>query len=353
MNACSKNQGIATSASVEIPLEEREKTNTGTSMTDLESQQSQRVSRVTRTNTVDTSSAGSGDQLVDGQDSPAFIQHAPPTFKETAACVAFCFLGTALVGVSMFFLEGRIRPIPVQYLESSGEYVRNLVISEVYKGETIDTLGLFLLCIFAPGAIQSAYGFARGQKGDFYRTICTYSVALTITGMVSELIKNYVGYMRPIFFDQCDPDDQYQSCTGDGWTQHELSKSFVSGHASMAFCGGVLFSLFLERTIGVSSVAVAVARQVMMPTEALPMSTSSQPQSSVLMVSLAYRQPPGWRKVGSIVALFPMLVSIWVACSRVVDNVHHPADIVGGAVLGAAVAAYCHPIWYPDPRFLP
>lgn len=349
-NTNSKNLGIATVASVEMSLGDGDTPKTVTSMADLESQQAQ--TRVTRTNTVDSnssSSAGSVDLLVgDGQ---KFIQHAPPTFKETVACCSLSFLGITLVVVMLFLTDPHKRPMPVQYLESTGEYVRNLVNGEVYKGETVDTIGLFLLCLFVPGTIQATYGFARGRKGDFYRTICTYSVAFTITGIATEFIKNYVGYMRPIFFDQCDPDDQYQACSGEGWTYSELSKSFVSGHSSLAFCGGVLFSMFLERTIGVSSVAVAVARQVMVPSETLPMSTSSSKQA--LMVSLAYRQPPGWRKVGSIVSLCPMLISVWVACSRVVDNVHFPADVVGGAVLGASVAAYCHPIWYPDPRFLP
>ena len=168
--------------------------------------------------------------------------------------------------------------------------------------------------------------------------INTYCVAFTLCGIATEFIKNYVGYLRPIFFDQCNPDDQYETCMGkyeeyDHFEIKELHKSFISGHASFAFCGGVLFALFLERTIGVTSVQVAVVN------------SRTNAMTGANIVSMAYRKPPGLRKLGSILALAPVGVSIWVACSRLVDNVHFPADVVGGSILGGSIAIYCHPIW--------
>ena len=35
----------------------------------------------------------------------------------------------------------------------------------------------------------------------------------------------------------------------------------------------------------------------------------------------------------------PACVALWVSASRVYDNDHHPADVVGGALLGGALAA--------------
>ena len=92
-----------------------------------------------------------------------------------------------------------------------------------------------------------------GNPGDLNRTICTYCVALTLTSIATEFTKNYVGYLRPIFFDQCNPDDQFEACQGmeankDYVAVKELHKSFVSGHASFSFVGGMLLTLFLERT---------------------------------------------------------------------------------------------------------
>ena len=185
----------------------------------------------------------------------------------------------------------------------------------------------------------SAYGLKWGRKGDFLRTINTYCIAFALCGAATEFIKNYVGYFRPIFFHECNPNEDYTTCQGDPDENYdvfdvsELSKSFVSGHASLAFCGGVLFSRFLEQTIGLSSVELVT-------------------QQSTLC-KRAFRKPPALYRWGSVLALSPMTISIWVACSRLVDNVHFPADVVGGSVLGATIAYYCHPIWYTDPRYLP
>ena len=206
-----------------------------------------------------------------------------------------------------------------------------------------------------------------GKQGDIYRTICTYCVAITVTSITTEFIKNYVGYLRPIFFQQCNPDEQYETCqdmeeSGDHVEIRELHKSFVSGHASFAFVGGTLLTLFLERTFGLSSVEAAVYHQMpnysqlsndnLSTEEAMqPISMNiSTPQpsrnnSGSVYWTVAYRKDPGLRRLGSILALLPMLVSIWAACTRLVDNMHFPADVVGGAILGASVAVYCHPLW--------
>lgn len=195
-----------------------------------------------------------------------------------------------------------------------------------------------------------ACSYKIGRPGDLFRTICTYCVAFTLCSIATEGIKQYVGYLRPVYFDLCEPDDQYETCTGDEDWIHEISKSFVSGHASFAFCGCALFSMFLERTIGITSVHVAVLAKPAF--EGYP-DESQQSASGNACIALGYRKPPGLRRVGSIVSVLPWALAIWIAASRVVDNLHFPADIVGGSVLGAATAIYCHNLWFPDTRFLP
>ena len=140
----------------------------------------------------------------------------------------------------------------------------------------------------------------------------------------------------------------------------ELHKSFVSGHASFSFVGGTLLTLFLERSFGLSSVEVAIRK----PTQNNAQVSSGNPEeeemqpispSSSNLESgddtrsgnqvAVYRRDPGLRRLGSILSLVPMFFSIWSACTRLVDNMHFPADVVGGAILGASIAAYCHPLW--------
>jgi membrane-associated phospholipid phosphatase len=45
--------------------------------------------------------------------------------------------------------------------------------------------------------------------------------------------------------------------------------------------------------------------------------------------------------------LFMGLATI-IATSRVVDNKHFPADVVGGSVLGLGIAVYINGLWYAD-----
>ena len=176
-------------------------------------------------------------------------------------------------------------------------------------------------------------------NADLLRTICTYCVAVTLCNLATEAIKNYVGYLRPIFFEECVPDDNYQYCTAvEGFKQNEIRKSFLSGHASVAFCGCTLFSLFLERMFGISSVEMISSPE---PTQSI----IGQISPICRRQKLSYRREPFLYRVGSILSLLPMCLAIFIACSRVVDNKHFPADVVGGAVLGSSIALYCYPIW--------
>ena len=58
-----------------------------------------------------------------------------------------------------------------------------------------------------------------------------------------------------------------------------------------------------------------------------------------------------------IAGLLPVGLSLFVAASRVVDNDHWPADVVGGAVIGGAFATiYYHryfPIVFEDSSHVP
>lgn len=207
--------------------------------------------------------------------------------------------------------------------------------------------------------MKSALNKLFGKFGDSYRTICTYCVAITLTTIATECLKNYCGYLRPIFFTECEPDENFEECTGEDFNLNELRKSFVSGHASAAFCGCTLLTLYLERTFGISCVQVVVGRTVPAslanPTrqqsrdedeERQPISADIPQQNpGTMYMTVAYRKNPGLRRLGSILSFLPMGVALWVAASRVVDNVHFPADVVGGSVLGAGIALYCHPLW--------
>ena len=61
--------------------------------------------------------------------------------------------------------------------------------------------------------------------------------------------------------------------------------------------------------------------------------------------SSRHRQRVGKRFI-SLLCLLPMMVSFFVAASRVHDNYHHPADVVAGSLIGFGCAKVIHGIWF-------
>lgn len=198
-----------------------------------------------------------------------------------------------------------------------------------------------------------------GPKGEFQATISTYAVAITLTNVTTEAIKNYAGYLRPIFFAECIPDDQYQRCTADD-NANSARKSFPSGHASLAICSFLLLTLYLERKFGLSSIKRVVTIPTYSDGEEDEDGEGEEGERTAVSINIANRQTltlndrfavtfikePLFHRINSILALLPTGVGLFVAASRVVDNMHFPADVVGGSVLGGVIAIYIHRLWY-------
>eukprot|EP01006_Ploeotia_vitrea_P045774 TRINITY_DN66967_c8_g2_i1.p2 TRINITY_DN66967_c8_g2~~TRINITY_DN66967_c8_g2_i1.p2 ORF type:complete len:187 (-),score=85.87 TRINITY_DN66967_c8_g2_i1:258-818(-) len=50
----------------------------------------------------------------------------------------------------------------------------------------------------------------------------------------------------------------------------------------------------------------------------------------------------------ALLCIMPLCVSTWVACSRSVDQWHHPSDILAGSLLGAALAIFIFRLKFAD-----
>jgi hypothetical protein len=98
----------------------------------------------------------------------------------------------------------------------------------------------------------------------------------------------------------------------------------------------MLLSMYLERQFGLSSIQSNGA------------SVFETTSASTAANNYKRRDRQALYRLLSLVCYSPMLFAFFVAASRVVDNKHFPADVVGGAVLGGSVASLVFGIWFPQ-----
>jgi membrane-associated phospholipid phosphatase len=221
----------------------------------------------------------------------------------------------------------------------NGMYIRNLMFDQPVNAETVPNLAVVLLSLWVPLILQMVLSSWKGLRGDRHKTICVYLVAIALTGLATECIKLYVGYFRPIFYSICNPSDDYSQCTSDD--VNDARKSFLSGHSSLSFAGlGQLF-LYIHKRFGVPSVTSSPVKSIVTHDEEIAMPSSSSVQDDTAHAGQLRKA-----RLCSILALIPMALAVYIAASRIVDNRHHPADVVGGSVLGASLTIFVHGLWF-------
>jgi diacylglycerol diphosphate phosphatase/phosphatidate phosphatase len=270
----------------------------------------------------------------------SFSYFSSRDFLELLGCLGFLLVVGLL---SLIDRELNERPIPAQVLQNSGDYVRNLTNNEPFDGETVPDIWLIILTIVAPVLIQFALSKIWGRPGDGHATWCVYIIAFSIVLVTTDAIKRYAGYLRPIFYTLCVPDDTLQECTAEDEGGSSIRMSFPSGHASTSFCGLMLLSLYLHSRFGVPSVRVHGYK----PETATSQSQNGQQQQQQQdRRTTTYTKEPALYRAISILSLLPLALALFIATSRVVDNKHFPADIVAGSLLGASTAIFTFYLWY-------
>lgn len=189
---------------------------------------------------------------------------------------------------------------------------------------------LAVLALVVPVIIQATVCLAVNRLDwyDFHQSalglLLTHGITLTVTTCV----KISVGRTRPDFIDRCQPPvgavdpipyglNTEAICT----TSPDLSiikdgfRSFPSGHSSAAFAGLSFLTWFLAGHFRLYGDRARV-----------------------------------W--VSWLVATPPLAASL-IAISRLMDNRHHPTDVIAGAILGTVVATsiyhqYYPPLWADD-----
>ncbi|KAJ6324409.1 hypothetical protein OIU76_011666 [Salix suchowensis] len=186
------------------------------------------------------------------------------------------------------------------------------------KGNTVPVWTVPLYAVLLPVAVFLLVYMRRKDVYDLHHSILGLLFSVLITAVITDAIKNALGWPRPDFFWRCFPDgkelfDRWGNviCHGKGSDVKEGHKSFPSGHTSWSFAGLGFLSLYLSGKIKAFDRKGHVAKLC--------------------------------------IVFLPLLAASLVAISRVDDYWHHWQDVFAGGLLGLIVAAFCYAQFFPPP----
>lgn len=142
---------------------------------------------------------------------------------------------------------------------------------------------------------------------ELHATFCGFIICIGLSELWTHSLKLYVQRRRPNFYALCEFSTQNLQCTTLSPARLlEANFSFPSGHSSLS-CSSMTFLVwyFLGKLVG--------------------------------------RTRPG----AIFVCLMPWAWSVYVGASRIVDQWHHPSDVLAGLMLGFVAGTVAYHAWYP------
>jgi diacylglycerol diphosphate phosphatase/phosphatidate phosphatase len=187
--------------------------------------------------------------------------------------------------------------------------------------ERVPNFALYLISGVSPFLLQTAVNyFSVRSFWDFHNSSLGLTLALALTGSITQVIKVTVGRPRPDLLDRCQPppglnDPEYRLfdssiCTQtDTYIMRDGFRSFPSGHSSMAFAGLGFFAFYLA--------------------------------GKVHLFDRRGTAGKAW------LSLTPFIGATLVGISRSMDYRHHWQDILVGSLLGTIMAYFSYRLYYP------
>lgn len=214
-----------------------------------------------------------------------------------------------------------IRPIPYQKLTSGDiilDFQLNLPLTEnvAFPGPLLIhscfTIPLLFMIVVTQMSSRVKPSFI-----DTHSAACVIFVAIGLSEFITQACKIYVGRLRPNFYALCDFDVELLECKADDIRILEARSSFPSGHSSFSMCGmGVIVWFLLGRVgMGIHSAST------------FPFTGFNQ-------------------KLCALLSCIPLFYSVLIGCSRLVDNWHHPSDVIGGFLIGMICPSISYHLWY-------
>jgi len=243
--------------------------------------------------------------------------------SELVFCILIGILGE--FGPAFIFqISLHERNIPYQ-MTANGDVILDSSFNQpLVDKETIPDWTLALLSFLFPLLIIITSGVRSNIKLDLHSGICTFFFAMGSNIFITEFTKLYCGYLRPNFYSYCAYSEETMECESES---SDPRKSFPSGHASSSFCSMSLLTLLFYGKIGLHRKLASVENQFGRTTE-------------------YYGSNYFKKRIMSVLSAFPLFLAAFIAASRVHDNMHHPADVIAGSVIGICCSLFAYGLWY-------
>jgi len=267
---------------------------------------------------------------------------------ELIFCILIAGLGHDAPSI-IFGLSLTERPIPYQQT-ANGDILLDLYINRDYiTYETIPNLALVLLVVILPLLIIVSYSTFFGYHHDVHSSACFYLFAFGCTTFITTFVKLYVGYWRPNFYNYCQFDNTNLDCEADNDRAiYDSRKSFPSGHASTSFCCMTSLTLFFLGKVGlycsyyflndtslINSNNNNSSSRSGMNNHHETMTDTTKSMSFLLVK----------KRLLNMIVSSPMFLAVFIAASRVHDDMHHPADVVAGSLIGLCCSLFSYFLW--------
>jgi membrane-associated phospholipid phosphatase len=219
-----------------------------------------------------------------------------------------------------------MRPIPYQKL-SSGEVILDFQLNHPWK-QDVTFPGPLLIhsCFTLPFIFLVVFTLAvpmtKPRFIDTHAAICVLLLSIGISEFVTQACKIYVGRLRPNFYSLCDFDTSTLECAASYEHILESRSSFPSGHSSFSMSGMGVICWFLLGRVGLG--------------------IQHTKQNAALRLSLLCLH----QNIVILISCIPLLYSVLIGCSRLVDNWHHPSDIIAGFIIGLICPTLSYHLWY-------
>ena len=192
------------------------------------------------------------------------------------------------------------------------------------NSSTIPGWALPLVAFAVPSLFVLLIGGFR-KRNLRYHTVAILGLLLgvSLTYLITSILKVSLGKLRPDFKDRCKPKDlpdnedklgKILNCTGDKSVITEGRKSFPSGHTSTSFAGYVYSSLYIGYQLKLFS------------------------QQTYVLKTFFF--------------IIPWIIATLIAVTRIFDNKHHFSDVFGGAGIGIVFAFFSFFLYFPSLRKL-